>query len=518
MSIFAFQREKIAKTGIVSSIILILTIFSMLYAPGLLSSFFDGPDGSLWVRPFFLWVGFVAFLYGVAPAFIRRFEYRSEQYVAGACLLFFLSLFLFVGVQRLTSGLRYIEVYNEIMSQNLLAGKNIYADPEQSPVGTIYTPLFFIICSFLYKLFPVSFSFGRVVSIGATLLTAYLVYTIILKREKRLTTAIWAATLFVGTYAIMGTFYDQCYVDSLLMGLTTLSLYFLLQDTSRSDMFALLVAGAACFTKQTALFPFLVVLWHCLLARRKMWVLSPLLIWAVAGLLLVWFAGGWAITYLITYPSGHGFRLVPPLTNLYQFFLFQIPLWIGAIRYLIERKDARFNTFFIAVLGMALFGIFKEAGWTNALLPFEPVLCIAAATFLCRYKIALFIQLLLGIHNPFAAIYPWGTIRTADTEIVNIVKSTSEAVWLPMETHLYQHAKKEQWDNIQALIGPGYAGYPPPKRLLNALETKQFKSIIIRKNSMKDFHFFDPKIRKLIKKHYVKREGQLLVQFDRKES
>jgi hypothetical protein len=447
-------------------------------------------------------MGFIFTLYGLLPFFFEEIDYTKESYFAGACLLFFAGLFLFVGIQRFTSGLRLIEAYNEVLSIRFSNGESIYPDPETAPMGTIYTPFFFIISGILHKTLPAGFAYGRLISIVSTLATSFLVYRIAVLRKCSVINAIWASAVFFATYSLVKTMYDQSFADSLLMLCTCTTLYYFLLNTPKGDMYALFFAGLSCFTKQTALYPFIVVFICILISRRKLWVFSPLILWGFIAGMLILITKGWAYTYLVTYPLGHGFRALPPPNILNRFFLWQFPLWVCVLWGVIKKYESRFLFFFLAVLVAALFGVFKVGGWFNALLPIEPLLCIAAADLLRRRYLLLLCQLLLGIYNPFAAIYPWGTIRNPDREIVSLAKDVKGEVWLPIDTYLYKLAEKREWDNICALFGPGLSGYPPPERLINALKKKTFDLIIIRETSTTLYRLFHPKIKQLIEENY----------------
>ena len=70
-----------------SLLIALATFISVIIAPGLLSLYLEGPDGTLWVRPLLIWMGFIFTLYGLLPFFFEEIDYTKESYFAGACLL-----------------------------------------------------------------------------------------------------------------------------------------------------------------------------------------------------------------------------------------------------------------------------------------------------------------------------------------------------------------------------------------------------------------------------------------------
>ena len=100
---------------LLSFLLFIATILSPLFAPNILRPLFDGPDGTRWIAPFFLLMGVLATIYSLFPVFFKEVSYKSELFWAGAVVVFFAGLLIFVSVQRFTSGLRYLETYNEIM-------------------------------------------------------------------------------------------------------------------------------------------------------------------------------------------------------------------------------------------------------------------------------------------------------------------------------------------------------------------------------------------------------------------
>ncbi len=496
--------------------IILITIISSIFGPTYLSSFFEGEDKTLWLRPFLIWMGFLFMLYTLLPFFIKEINLTSESYLAGVCLLFFAGLMTFVSIQRFTSGCRLIETYNEIISIRFSQGGNIYHDPESGAMGTIYTPFFIILNGLLHRVLPDGFAYGRLISLFSSIGTSYIVYKIIRQRKGEKEVGIWASALFFVTYSIMMEMYDHCFADSLLMLCLCITLYFFLLNTPSGDRYSLFFGGLACFTKQTAIYPFLFILIFIIFSRRKIMVYYPLIFWGIIATVLITVTKGWAITYLITYPMGHGYRMFPPPEILRNFFLFQTPLWIGAFYGIFHKKQNRFLFFFLAVLVASLFGVFKIGGWFNALFPIEPLLCIAGADLLKNKKLLLICQLILGLYNPFNTLYPWASIRDIDQKIITLASNAKGEIWIPMDSYLYESVDKKEWDNICALFGPSWSGYDPPQRLIQALQQKTFELILIRKNSMMLFKLFDPQIKDLIKENYQKEETGKLVVYRRK--
>lgn len=479
--------------------------------PKLLSPLFTGPDGVRWVGIFVLWMGTLGIVYYCAGFYIEKFSFSKETFWAGAVVVFFAGMIFFVSLQRFSSGLRYHESYNETMAIKVAHGKSLYPDPEQQPLGTIYTPFFFILTGIIHWIFPAPYAYGRLVSLAATLLCAWAVFFSIRVSGKTFIHGLWGCGLFLATYAPMQKLYDQSFVDPLLMCCVCITLIFFQRNSSIGDFSALFFCGLACFTKQSALFPFVVVCGVVFFRRRPWWVYLPLIFWVSTAVILLAATHGWIYRYCVVFPSKHAFRTVPLPDVLYRLFILQIPLWIGLVHSFYSARDKRFWMFFAAVFLSSFLGILKGGGWLHALFPLQPLLCIAAVNTLYRYKIFLAIQLLVGIFNPFSTLYPWATIKDIDRAIVHLVNKDTTDVWLPMESYLYKAASVQEWDNFCALLGPIWAGVPPPQRLTNALETTRIKRILIRENSMDQFNLFHPHIKELIQRHYISEHADRII-------
>jgi hypothetical protein len=497
--------------------ILLFSLCGAIGAPVLLKGLFTGPDGTRWLGPFLAWTGacitgFVWHAFG-----IKRLPPKSETFIAGICITFLTAIIIFIAMQRFTSGLRYTETYNEIMAMRLARGESIYPDPERAPVGTVYTPFFFILAGAIHTILPAGLSCGRLVSLAAFLATLFFLFRISVHVHKNTETALWTVALFCATYAPLDCLYDQSCVDTLQMCVSAVALYFFLQKTPRGDWAALFFCGLACFTKQSALYPFLVVLAGTGIAqKRRWWVYNPLLFWgAVSGLLIV-MTGGWVLTYTITYPSLHGFRTQPLPFILQRFLLLQLPVWICLVPGLMAHRKYRFHAYLLAVLFASLTGIYKNGGGIHALFPVEPLVCVAAAYHARKWPLLLCAQLVLGCVNPFTALYPWKTIRDVDKRIVRVAAASEGDVWLPMDTYLYDKIRRPEWDNFCALFGPLWANLETPGRLTQAVEQRRFALILIRENSLDLYRYLPPHIREAIENGYNREKSDGLVIYRRK--
>jgi hypothetical protein len=296
-----------------------------LLAPPHLAGLLDGPDGTRWAGPFILWMGSCGALFLALVPLLRRSSTDPLDTLAMAALFFFAALILFVAGQRLTSGLRVNEGYNAAMSVWLSMGGSLYPDPELAPLGSIYGPLYFLLCAPLHLLFPGIPGIGRVISLAATATTAGILYLGGRRRVGAPWAGVWAAALFCATYSPMRQLYDMVNMDPLTMALCAGALYFFLARTDRGDMLALFFAACACFAKQTALPFFLIVLGGAIIARRKPWVYAPVLIASMAGAILLAATHGRAWDYMTQYPLHHHWGPLPDRGDLLRLFIVQLP-------------------------------------------------------------------------------------------------------------------------------------------------------------------------------------------------
>jgi len=483
-----------------------------LLAPRLFAGMLEGPEGTRWVGAAVAWVGGMATLWvSVYPLLHRRFGAHEPALAAGVILLF-AGLILFVVSQRLTSGLRFLEPYNAAMIARAARFENLYADPSSHPAGTIYGPLLFILCAPAVRLGLSPAVAGRLVSLAGVIGTCACVYGCTRRMGGGVRRALWAVALFTATYGIAGKLYDTVAVDPLLMALLCCALYFFLGNTERDDLLALSASALACLTKQTAVLALSVVVVGVLVRRRRARTFFPLvlLVAAFGGTLLL--SGGSAWDYLVRYPLNHPFRGLPGGGVPVRLLLLQFPLLVAALAEFSRRRHPRFLCFFVAVFISSLLGLVKAGGWINALFPFEPLLCVAAAPTMARRKILLVGQLVLGLFNPFAALYPWSTVRDVDRAAITLAQSVEGDVWFPAATHLYYRLDKQPWDHFAAVDNITWAGREPPGRLVNALSNRRFDLIILKTDAEKFLRAMHPALVQALDTNYTRLlRGRLVV-------
>lgn len=443
---------------------------------------------------------------------------RARRFSREACALILVSLAMagciaFIAVQRLSSGIREFESFNAIMGMRAAQGVPLYPDPRQQPLGTIYTPFYFLLGGALHAALPDPWGWERLVSLAAALLSAWYAYSISRRLGAGREGGLWSAALFLATYAVMECRYDEITPNPLLMCVSVAAVDSLLRRTPAGDGMALFLAGLACFTKQSAILEFIVILVTVLIQGRptvaRLW---PLAFWAAAGIVLLYATGGRAWDYLVTYVGGHPMRPWPDAYCLKSFFILQAPLWVCFLHGAVKRRDPRFLMAFAAVTLSGILGLWKVGGWISALFPAEPLLCAAAGIIPGRIPRALALaQLAIGIYNPFAPLFPWATFRDVDRLEISVARATRGEVWLPVESYLAATAGKPEWDHFGALESYCWGRRGAPERLVSALRERRFGAILMRRDGHLAFRGLPEALLEEVDANYAPQEHSGLV-------
>jgi hypothetical protein len=237
----------------------------------------------------------------------RRIE-ELGPFAAGALLLV---LLLTLWWSRLTYpfDLEWMEGGMLAHAWRLDQGLQLYVRPNLDFVPYVYPPGYSAVVALLGKVFGLSMGLGRAVSVVSILAAAA-----ILGRSLAQTGAerlvLWGAPLvFLGTYPMVGAFYDLVRPDSLAVALLAGSLVLSL-DTERrwAPTAAGLLLAAAFLTKQnTAIFgvPVAVALVHRDWRDGARFVAASLGPALVAVAALQWWSSGRFLTWMLDVPRSH---------------------------------------------------------------------------------------------------------------------------------------------------------------------------------------------------------------------
>ncbi len=192
-------------------------------------------------------------------------------------------------------------------------GLPIYERPSLDFVPFLYTPFYSVILAALGAVFPLDYTLGRLVSVGAWLLTCFGIWRIVLAEGKPRAHAMAAVGLFCAGYVFGFRWYDVARPDMTMLALVVWGQYFLRhsQQHARKAVAAGLLMGLAFWTKQTAaVLIFISGVGGLMVARRHLWryVLTIFVVDAVGVYIGMWMTTNWLWTYIYELHQAHAFN------------------------------------------------------------------------------------------------------------------------------------------------------------------------------------------------------------------
>ncbi|MBW2456955.1 MAG: glycosyltransferase family 39 protein [Deltaproteobacteria bacterium] len=193
----------------------------------------------------------------------------------------------------------------------VLSGEPLYHAPSIEHTPFLYTPLYHYLGAGLAKLFGVSFTLLRSISILATLASLALIGWIVLAETQSRLAAVVAAGLFAASYGLTGFWLDIARADSLCLALVLGAVATArFGESTRAHLATAVLLVLAFFTKQTALALAIGPLAY-LVAKDWRRGLGAVAVFVVLlGGIVGWLdarSGGWFTFYVFEIGSSHPF-------------------------------------------------------------------------------------------------------------------------------------------------------------------------------------------------------------------
>src|SRR5581483_4778991 len=376
----------------------------------------------------------------------------------------FTVLFLFLAALRLFYP--YEVEWNEgavlIHALRVLEGKPIYAMPSLDFSAFVYTPLYYYLTACVMKVAGIGLWAGRLVSIVATFLTAFLCANIVRREARSFPLAVLSAALYLAFYRTSGYFYDIVRMDALAVFFAILTLYIALYHR-RGFLFAAIVGAFAYFTKQQMVFILPAVAIGLATRNKKHAALFSLL--SIALIVVGTFAfntatEGWYRFFTFTIPSvkaAQGFSLQTALEFVPKYLFgslgfFTLILILATVR--LRSTIGVSNWVFliaayIAAVGSAAVGLGNPGGYKNVLMPLLGIIAIvfplcveAIEQMVPRQPQVAPVILLLGflslVFNPLGEKMLLASARQREAGDAFIAKlhSMTGDVWVPFHGYL----------------------------------------------------------------------------------
>lgn len=271
----------------------------------------------------------------------------------------------------------------------ILAGRPLYRAPSVEFTPYIYTPFYYAVVAAFARVFGVSFTLARLVSVVSIAGSFALVADFVRRESKDRLAAITAAGLFAATYELTGFWFDVARVDSLFLALLLLGTWLARFGRSFGSCIASsAVLYLAFLTKQTGIvlaLPALAFLWST--QWRRGLAASGTFVSLVVGS-IVWMnrtSGGWFGYYVFGAPSQHEVLWDRWATLLLQFFWAPVAVSVlfallAFITPALRSRGWRLWAFYLALLALALgtsySSLLHKDGFVNVLMPGYAVLAI----------------------------------------------------------------------------------------------------------------------------------------------
>jgi hypothetical protein len=444
---------------------------------------------------------------------------------------------LYVAFKRITYpyDLDFIEDNMLMQAIQVSLGKPVYVPPNANFVPQVYMPFYTFLGGWIFKVFTPSYLLLRLISFSATLLTAFMIFSISRRLSDNNGLAFCAAILFLAGYRTTGGWYDLARVDA-LFGLLILAGSTLLVYGKESHLklpIVGLILALAFLTKQNGLlFALVVGAYLTFTTKGKMWtyVVAFMLISLPPVLYLNQVSHGWFSIYVfkIAYLSPIDFHrvLMTLREDLFGSMVGLTILFVAASVSLILSEGGKgvlsepWDWFISAALFISIAGRASVGGNRNNLMPAYTFLCIAPALaarearrwrdrwqVLATNGLFLLIIIQFGLTS-LVPKYPVGFIPTsamksAGDRFTQHIASLKGPVLIMMHPYYAWLAGKEPSVDIQMLWHARLRGKKPlPADLVNRIQNHFYSAIISDESTFET----QPDIHNLLIAYYVQTE------------
>ena len=353
------------------------------------------------------------------------------------------------------------------------SGRVPYSEPSILFSPFFYTPLFYYVSAAVMLLTGDGFLGPRLVSIGASVASAALVYALVRGEKGDKLAALCGCAFFAASYWPTGRWFDLARVDSLYVFFALAGAFAIRHGRHPAWPFAAgLLFCLACLTKQTAAVIALPLFAWCLAFRPRelLRLIGSFAVFSLAAFAwLQWSSDGWFGYCMFGLSSGHPLKARGVETFLLRDLALQIPiaLTLIAAAVVVGRREwprSASQGFLLALVAGGVIASFviriKVGAWTNNLMPAYAVLAVAFGVAVARLRalpqtkfrlpdIALvLVGLQLLFMLPFASPWKWVPTtadRAAGDRLVELIASVEGDVLVPTATHLAERVGKAGW-------------------------------------------------------------------------
>ena len=440
--------------------------------------------------------------------FDRIRKLTSLEIISLTLLIIHFIYFMWIITERINFryGLNVMEgniFYSEL---KLLSGYPLSGDPDIFPIGTLgYTPLYQLIFTPLIAIFGKSMIWARILSVTATLGSAFLIYKIVNKYSERVFIGIISALFYFMYNDLLKFTFDAVRSESLLTFFCIAAIYFASENIEKKLNFfmAIILSVLAIYIKQTGVFASGVIFVYLFFNHRKYaykYLLYSVLLSALIFLYFEYTSDGWFSFWVLEYGSRDAIYL-SRMRVLQVFFRTSGVITLGVAIYIFYMmREDRKNLQYIWVIGLiasAMFGtlgLLKHGGVANSLMPFAAIICIVLGMALgyiqqnskekSNKSVIWNIAMLAVIFQTFLMFYrpeiPNARDHLINDKIENYVNDTDGPVYVGSQSAYAFLNEKEVSDDIAIYSRIVLLGLAKQDRLINDFENRSYSLIISR--------------------------------------
>ncbi len=468
---------------------------------------------------------------------MRRLVLAGPALVAAAGLAQ-LALLLYIFAGRLGYGfdLEWMEGGMLCHALRAMERRPIYAPPSVDFISYLYTPLYPYLLAGLGKIFGLSYTLGRVISVASFLVVLGLAFRAVQRTVGGLAGALWgvaAVGLIASSFPHSGAWYDLVRNDSLYLALIMGALYLICFHLGswRALILAGVLAGAAFLTKQTASLFIVLSGLAVLLMRWRRLPVYVAVVGLVAGggvLLQNAISHGWFWRYTFGMHQGHDLywdriwpvtelkllKIFPVVGAVLGLYLLAAPaIWIARrlrrtsattaeapAKIILAEERRELYWLAVAVTGVAVSAVGFATQWAseNAYIPglvFPAIFAAIAGGGLARRAglerrpllaggVALLVggalaaQLIAGLYRPGPHL-PTARDRQAGARLIELLRAEDGPVLMPYHPFYPVLAGKRPHYHQMGINDVTRAGLPFPPSVLESVLQRRWAAILL---------------------------------------
>ena len=445
---------------------------------------------------------------------------RAATIAVVVCSLLYFVTYLYIALARITYPfeLEWLEGLSLQHVKRVMGAGTLYDPPSLDFVPNLYPPLHAYLGAIVGYLFGASLFTLRALSMIASLGVMFLIHKFV-SRETCQTNRFWnvpalvAVGLFVGTFNIVGGWFDIARIDSVFMFFILLSIYILrFYPSPRGLLVAGLAIAASGFVKQSGFVLAVPIMAAVLIIHRRKGAIFCLSFFGISALttifLVMLYEDWWFTYYVIDMPSRHPKVALNSLEILWRDLISPMPIACGLAACALLSIDSQTPKHRQVFLGAFLIGsvgiswlVRKHVGaFLNDTIPAYAALSLLAGVGLDRAIrlsgqsgnwrwaasgacLLLLYQFSTLRYDPFAHI-PTAQDRAAGEFVIAQLKAIPGDVFLPHHGYLAEMAGKRSFahtlaiDNLM-LEDPGPQREKLGRQIVDALAQHSFSAVIL---------------------------------------